>query len=84
MYTGTLREAIGLKNVTINDNFFPGHFPQRPIMPGEGGRERESLCFVFPPSSTARRPVVTTAIAVIHAKANSHRIYCIITHVLNI
>jgi 3-hydroxyacyl-[acyl-carrier-protein] dehydratase len=26
--------AIGLKNVTINDNFFPGHFPQRPIMPG--------------------------------------------------
>ena len=26
--------AIGLKNITINDNFFPGHFPQRPIMPG--------------------------------------------------
>ena len=25
---------VGLKNVTINDNFFPGHFPQRPIMPG--------------------------------------------------
>jgi 3-hydroxymyristoyl/3-hydroxydecanoyl-(acyl carrier protein) dehydratase len=20
--------------VTINDNFFPGHFPERPIMPG--------------------------------------------------
>jgi 3-hydroxymyristoyl/3-hydroxydecanoyl-(acyl carrier protein) dehydratase len=26
--------AIGLKNITINDNFFPGHFPTRPIMPG--------------------------------------------------
>ena len=26
--------AVGLKNVTVNDNFFPGHFPQRPIMPG--------------------------------------------------
>eukprot|EP00249_Psilotum_nudum_P007620 c20701_g1_i1 orf=182-934(+) len=26
--------AVGIKNVTINDNFFPGHFPQRPIMPG--------------------------------------------------
>lgn len=26
--------AIGVKNVTINDNFFPGHFPDRPIMPG--------------------------------------------------
>ncbi|CAL5329626.1 unnamed protein product [Camellia sinensis] len=23
-------------NVTINDNFFPGHFPETPIMPGNG------------------------------------------------
>ena len=23
-----------LKNVTINEPFFPGHFPQRPVMPG--------------------------------------------------
>ncbi|KAK9677617.1 hypothetical protein RND81_11G156100 [Saponaria officinalis] len=26
--------VVGIKNVTINDNFFPGHFPERPIMPG--------------------------------------------------
>ncbi|KAK9166654.1 hypothetical protein Scep_001845 [Stephania cephalantha] len=26
--------AAAIKNVTINDNFFPGHFPERPIMPG--------------------------------------------------
>uniref|UniRef100_A0A7I4F4N5 3-hydroxyacyl-[acyl-carrier-protein] dehydratase n=1 Tax=Physcomitrium patens TaxID=3218 RepID=A0A7I4F4N5_PHYPA len=26
--------VVAIKNVTINDNFFPGHFPQRPIMPG--------------------------------------------------
>lgn len=26
--------AIGLKNVTINEPFFQGHFPGRPIMPG--------------------------------------------------
>lgn len=26
--------AIGVKNVTINENFFQGHFPQRPVMPG--------------------------------------------------
>jgi hypothetical protein len=26
--------AVGYKNVTANDNFFPGHFPQRAIMPG--------------------------------------------------
>ncbi|HEY5720414.1 MAG TPA: 3-hydroxyacyl-ACP dehydratase FabZ [Gammaproteobacteria bacterium] len=25
---------LGLKNVTINEPFFPGHFPIRPIMPG--------------------------------------------------
>ena len=26
--------AIGVKNVTINEPFFEGHFPQRPVMPG--------------------------------------------------
>jgi 3-hydroxyacyl-[acyl-carrier-protein] dehydratase len=26
--------ATGIKNVTINEPFFPGHFPTRPVMPG--------------------------------------------------
>ncbi|MBW3098493.1 3-hydroxyacyl-ACP dehydratase FabZ [Pseudohoeflea coraliihabitans] len=26
--------AVGIKNVTINEPHFPGHFPNRPIMPG--------------------------------------------------
>ncbi|MBL8835824.1 MAG: 3-hydroxyacyl-ACP dehydratase FabZ [Alphaproteobacteria bacterium] len=26
--------ATGIKNVTINEPFFVGHFPQRPVMPG--------------------------------------------------
>ncbi|MBG9755012.1 3-hydroxyacyl-ACP dehydratase FabZ [Lysinibacillus sphaericus] len=26
--------AVGLKNVTINEEFFNGHFPQYPVMPG--------------------------------------------------
>ncbi len=26
--------AIGIKNVSINEPFFPGHFPTRPVMPG--------------------------------------------------
>ena len=28
------KKAVGLKNVTINEPFFPGHIPKRPIMPG--------------------------------------------------
>ncbi len=26
--------CIGIKNVTFNEPFFPGHFPGRPVMPG--------------------------------------------------
>jgi UDP-3-O-[3-hydroxymyristoyl] N-acetylglucosamine deacetylase/3-hydroxyacyl-[acyl-carrier-protein] dehydratase len=28
------RHAIGVKNVTLNEPFFPGHYPMKPIMPG--------------------------------------------------
>jgi len=28
------KRAVGIKNVTVNDYFFPGHFPDRPVMPG--------------------------------------------------
>ncbi len=28
------KKGIGIKNVTINDGFFQGHFPTRPVMPG--------------------------------------------------
>ena len=27
-------KAVGIKNVTINEEFFQGHFPGHPIMPG--------------------------------------------------
>lgn len=27
-------EATGIKNVSVNEPFFPGHFPVRPVMPG--------------------------------------------------
>jgi UDP-3-O-[3-hydroxymyristoyl] N-acetylglucosamine deacetylase/3-hydroxyacyl-[acyl-carrier-protein] dehydratase len=26
--------VVGMKNVTMNENFFVGHFPEAPVMPG--------------------------------------------------
>lgn len=28
------QEIIGVKNVTMNEPYFQGHFPERPVMPG--------------------------------------------------
>ena len=28
------KRIVAIKNVTINEPFFPGHFPNRPVMPG--------------------------------------------------
>ncbi|KAL3145285.1 hypothetical protein ABBQ32_001021 [Trebouxia sp. C0010 RCD-2024] len=50
--------AVGYKNVTINDNFFPGHFPQRAIMPGvlqvEAMAQLGGLIMIDPSSEAAK------------------------------
>ena len=28
------KRIVAIKNVSINEPFFPGHFPNRPVMPG--------------------------------------------------
>jgi UDP-3-O-[3-hydroxymyristoyl] N-acetylglucosamine deacetylase/3-hydroxyacyl-[acyl-carrier-protein] dehydratase len=33
-YDAEAKRIIGYKNVTINEPFFGGHFPERPVMPG--------------------------------------------------
>lgn len=30
----TGESAVGIKNVSVNEAFFAGHFPERPVMPG--------------------------------------------------
>lgn len=66
--------ATGVKNVTINEPFFQGHFPGQPIMPGvliieamaqvagvmafRSGVEGKSVFFMSIDNAKFRRPVV--------------------------
>jgi 3-hydroxyacyl-[acyl-carrier-protein] dehydratase len=54
------RLAVGLKNVTINELFFQGHFPNRPIMPGVLIVEAKGFLSLFAGIDKVRfrRPVV--------------------------
>mmetsp|Transcript_26568 Transcript_26568/g.47272 ORF Transcript_26568/g.47272 Transcript_26568/m.47272 type:complete len:218 (-) Transcript_26568:81-734(-) len=48
----TQKYAVGYKNITMNDNFFPGHFPERPLMPGvlqvEAMAQLGGICMLDP------------------------------------
>jgi 3-hydroxyacyl-[acyl-carrier-protein] dehydratase len=66
--------AMGVKNVTINEPFFQGHFPDQPIMPGvliieamaqvagvlafRSGVEGNSVYFMSIDNAKFRRPIV--------------------------
>ena len=67
-------KATGLKNVTFNEPFFQGHFPDNPIMPGvliveamaqvsgilafKSGAEGNAVYFMSIEKAKFRRPVV--------------------------
>ena len=44
--------AVGIKNVTVNESFFQGHFPKEPVMPG--------VLLIESMAQTAASLVVTT------------------------
>ncbi|HZP19021.1 MAG TPA: 3-hydroxyacyl-ACP dehydratase FabZ, partial [Bauldia sp.] len=53
--------AIGIKNVSINEEYFAGHFPEMPIMPGvlliEGmAQTAGAICIAA--RGTTRPPIV--------------------------
>ena len=56
-------EIVALKNVTINEPFFPGHFPYHPVMPGvlivEAMAQADDSVYYFAGIDSARfkRPV---------------------------
>jgi 3-hydroxyacyl-[acyl-carrier-protein] dehydratase len=68
------KSIIGIKNVSINEHFFQGHFPGQPIMPGvliieamaqvagilayRSGNEGNSVYFMSIEKAKFRRPVV--------------------------
>ena len=67
-------KAVGLKNVTVNEPFFQGHFPGNPIMPGvliveamaqvsgilafSSGAKGKSVYFMSIEKAKFRKPVV--------------------------
>lgn len=67
-------KAVGLKNVTINEPYFQGHFPGQPIMPGvliieamaqvagilafRSGAEGDAVYFLSIEKAKFRKPVI--------------------------
>ncbi|HOO63543.1 MAG TPA: 3-hydroxyacyl-ACP dehydratase FabZ [Synergistaceae bacterium] len=61
--------VLGLKNVTFNEPFFQGHFPQEPVMPGvlilEAMGQVAAMMVLYLPGSENLAPYLT---GVEHAK----------------
>ena len=56
------KQCVGLKNVTINEPFFQGHYPGLPIMPGvlilEAMAQTGAALFLSKPEYTGKVPLI--------------------------
>ncbi len=55
------KSAVGIKNVTFNEPYFTGHFPDRPVMPGVlivEGMVQTAGAICAAASIEARQPIV--------------------------
>lgn len=56
------KRAVGLKNVSINEPFFPGHFPAQAVMPGvlivESMAQVSCLMMLFSPEIAGKIPLI--------------------------
>jgi len=82
-------KAIGIKNVTANEDFFQGHFPGQPIMPGvliieamaqvagilalRSGATGKSVYFMSIEKAKFRRPVVPGDQLILDITITQHR-----------
>lgn len=56
------KHCVGLKNVTVNESFFQGHYPGKPIMPGvlivEAMAQAGALMLLSDEAYTGRIPLI--------------------------
>ena len=66
------RRVVALKNVTMNEPFFPGHFPHHPVMPGvliiEAMAQAAGVMIKLSVPHDADRPVVFYLVKVDNAR----------------
>ncbi len=78
------KEIIGVKNLTVNEHFFQGHFPEVPIMPGvlilealaqaggvlvhELGYTKKIAVLLNVAVAKFRKPVIPGDVLMLHAK----------------
>lgn len=56
------KSCVGLKNVTMNESFFQGHYPGRPIMPGvliiEAMAQAGAVLLLSDPENAGKIPLI--------------------------